>query len=249
MSMKNIFLFFYLISLVAFNLNAQTTLSEYPLKLENAGTDTSKHDNKKMWVGGKNFVYIYFDIGLIVGSPEGDGSDILYGNSTNFAAGFRYFNRINKFYRIGFDIGHDGYSYSLKQDSSKILPNNQINNTERITLNNLNISFVNRFSFGKKNNRMGTYIDIGGFAGWTHTSINYTLNKHQIVNAANASKTQVYNRALVFVNDYHYGVMAGFGKNYFRFYAKYRLSDNFKSQYIYAELPRITIGIELALHQ
>jgi hypothetical protein len=235
--------------LIIFGANAQPETTDFPVDFEKMKVDTAKNEQSKFMIGGKNFIYMYIQLGLILGKPEGNGSDILYGNSSNFALGFRYFRRINKFYRMGFDIGHDGNSFSLKQDSSKILPNNILHKTERINLNNLNISFINRFSFGKTKNRMGAFFDLGGYAGWTHTSINYTLDKHQIANAANASKTQVYNRALVFVNDYQYGLMAGLGKNHFKIYAKYRLSNNFKSQFIYAELPRIVIGLEFALHQ
>lgn len=249
MAMYKIYILVLIVILISLGANAQSETTDFPTEFGKMKVDTTKNEQSKFMIGGKNFVFMYIQLGFILGKPEGISSDILFGNSTNFAIGLRYFRRVNKFYRIGFDIGHDGNSFSLKQDSSKILPNNLLHKTERINLNNLNISLVNRFSVSKIKNRMGTFFDLGGYAGWTHTSINYTMDKHQIANAANASKTQVYNRALVFVNDYQYGLTAGFGKNYFRFYAKYRLSDNFKKQFIYAELPRIIVGLEFALHQ
>ncbi|CAG0979991.1 MAG: hypothetical protein HND27_08415 [Bacteroidetes bacterium] len=240
--MKKIITIFFLFLSVITHIAAQEFPLPFPEVKEERTADTSKG------VSGKNFIYLYMGLGMIVGKSEGMGSDILYGHSTNFAMGLRFFHHFNKFYRMGVDLGHDGYSYRLKQDSTKILPNNQLHNRERIVINNLNVTFVNRLTIGKATKGMGTFIDVGGFAGWTHTSINFTQNDHIIANAANATKTQTYHRGLVFVEDYQYGITAGFGRNFFRIVAKYRLSDNFKSQFIYSELPRITVGLELGLH-
>ena len=54
---------------------------------------------------------------------------------------------------------------------------------------------------------------------------------------------------LKYYEPFNYGVLARFGINRYVIYANYRLSDLFKSSYNYAELPRLTLGVQIGLHK
>ncbi len=240
--MKRTISLFGILFFLVFTTNAQQFPPDFPegIKIE---TDTVPKGVLK-----KNFAYLYTGLGFIVGQMEDPGSKILYGTSTNFSMGIRYFHRVSNVYRLGFDIGHDGYSYNLKQDSAKFFPTTQLHKKERLVLNNLNVTLVNRIRIANDKKSMGTFIDVGFYAGWTHTSYIYTEKKHPVANAAGASRTQEYHRGLVYTHPYRYGAMLGFGRNIFRFVGKYQLSDIFKPGIIYPEMPRFSIGIEIGMH-
>ncbi len=68
-----------------------------------------------------------------------------------------------KFYAIGYDIHFSSMNYRLDQkSSSKIVPNNIKHDKEKLRFNNLGIELYNRFNVGRRGDRVGQFIDLGG---------------------------------------------------------------------------------------
>jgi len=192
----------------------------------------------------RNFSHFYVGFGFIAGKPDSAGSAIKYGRSVDWMLGYRYKFRISNFFAIGYDIDFNSYTYALKQSAGKTLPNDTLHNKEQMNFDDLGLAGYMRFNYGRRGNRVGNFIDIGAFGDWSFASDHFTKDKKQ---NGNIVKTTV--SRLKYINNTNYGFTARVGFGRYVFFANYRLSDLFKTSYHYAELPRITAGIQLVLHK
>ncbi len=192
----------------------------------------------------RNYSHFYVGYGFIAGKPDAIGSDINYGNSGNFVFGFRYKFKICKFWAIGYDIDLNTYSYNLKQDSTKITPNKILHKKESLNTTNLGMGLYTRFNFGRRGNQIGKFIDLGAYGDFMVAAKNYTKDE---LNNGNIVKTTI--SKLKYFEPLNYGATARIGFNRYVLYGNYRISDMFESSYIYPELPRITIGLQIGFHK
>jgi len=192
----------------------------------------------------KNFSHFYMGFGFVVGVSDSIGSDVIAGRSTNFVLGYRYKFRISNLFAIGCDAAFNSYSFTLKQSSTKITPDTIIHDKEQLNLGNLGLSGYMRFNYGKRGNRVGNFVDIGGYGDYRISGVNFTRDK---LDNDNVVKTRISN--LDYFNPINYGVLARIGFNRYVIYGNYRLSDIFKSSYNYPELPRLTIGLQIGFHK
>ncbi|GAB4249381.1 MAG: hypothetical protein Kow0079_02030 [Vicingaceae bacterium] len=196
-----------------------------------------------------HFSHWYIGGGFIFGSSEGKGGEVTPLGNNYFEMGFRYKFKIAEAIAIGADVSYFNYWFKLKQDSSKVLPTNDINDKEKLKFNSLILSPYLRIKYKSNGDMMGKFIDLGGYFGYMYKSKHYTYNKHDIANEAGGSNTETYNNNLVFTEDLVYGLNTRIGLGHFILTAKYRLSDLFKEDYIFPELPRFMVGIEVGLHE
>lgn len=211
--------------------------------------DVNKDDKPKTFGQNyKNYYHMYIGLSYLVGSVEGSGVKTL--PSTQFSYGFRYKRKINNLYAVGFDLSLVGDRYNIKQDSVNILPNNTVNDRAWLYMPSFQVSGYNRFNLNKhRGNSIGTFIDIGGFAQYNFGSKYVTVNEHSIANSAGAGKTRTIHSRLTYINPLSYGIQARFGHGRYVFYASYRLSDIFKTAYIFPELPRTYVGFQISMHK
>ncbi len=211
------------------------------------------HDKKYIAETGpssRTYGWWYIAYGFKVGENEGVGADLIYGKSSEFLLGYRFKQRITNWLHVGAQIGYYYQAFHLKQDSAKFFPNRVLHDREKLILNNLDFSPYLRITFHKKRGiQMGKVLDIGGYGGWTYRTKHQAHNKYSVATPAGGSKTDVLNRGLVYIQDYHYGLTARMGIGHVLIYANYRLSDMFLPSYIYPELSRISVGIEIGLHE
>ncbi|MFH0866453.1 MAG: hypothetical protein V1904_09660 [Bacteroidota bacterium] len=232
--MKKIFLFLAL-SFVATALAAQNVLLHKEVK-----------DSLTVKFGPnlKNFRHFYIGIGFIAGEPDSAGSSIMQGYSMNYLIGYRYKLRLTNWFSLGYDIAFNSYSYRLKQDSTKITPNKTIHDKEKLTFGDLGVDCYLRFNYGRRGNRIGNFIDLGGYYDWVFSGRNYSKDK---MTNGNVIETTISH--LNYFNAYNYGALARLGFNRYVFYGYYRLSDIFDASYLYPELPRLTIGLQIGIHK
>lgn len=197
----------------------------------------------------KTHGYFYLGYGFLLGETEGDGGDIKYGLSSTFNVGFRGKLKIADFYHAGFDVQYHYSSYHLKQNDEKILPYKKQHDKEKLFFNNVNGGLFNRFIFHRKGNEMGKFLDIGAFAGWTYSTKHYTFDKHSIANSSGGSETETITSGLIFTEELAYGFSARLGWNHVVLFGTYRYSNLFKKDYIFPELPRYEVGIEIGFHE
>jgi hypothetical protein len=192
----------------------------------------------------KNFSHFYIGFGLVVGASDSAGSDVIAGKSSNFVLGYRYKLRINNFFAIGCEAAFNSYSFSLKQNAAKITPDTIVHDKEQLNIGNLGLAGYLRFNFGRRGNQVGKFVDVGSYGDWRISGVNFTRDK---MDNGNVVKTKI--SRLDYFNRFNYGALARIGFNRYVIYGTYRLSDIFKSDVKYPELPRLTIGLQIGIHK
>lgn len=207
----------------------------------------------------KNYYHFYVGYGLILG-PDKDGSEINYGRSYNLSFGALYKRKINNNYAVGIDLLIHQTSFNLKQDTSKILPNDSMHENEKLVFYNLSLGLFNRINYGKRGNYMGNYFDLGVRIDWPFSVVHFTKDKYKVATANNGGTVRTRTSGLIFTEPLNYSVYARLGFTRYIITASYRLSDVFITdkevyqQYgnnieTYPELPALVIGIEISLYR
>ena len=189
----------------------------------------------------KTFIYGYTGLGFPLPANR-VGGYIRPGVSSNFDIGIRYKRKISNLLAIGLDLGLESTSYKIKQDDSKTVPDNTLNDKEKIQINTAISSAWLRINAGRRGNYIGNYLDLGAFGGWNFQK------KHKTANTNEADeKVKVTTSKLKYVEMFSYGLVSRIGISRYVLKAQYRLSDLFVSSYAMPELPRLIVGVEVGL--
>ncbi len=218
---------------------SQSVLLDEEVKDE-PNTDTFGPNQKK-------FAHFYIGYGIPVGPSESDSVAIVTVRSYEYVFGYRFKYRVSQFYSFGFDLNFNSKIFTIKQDSFKLFPNSIIHDREKLQLRNAGLTIYNRFNYGKRGNKIGNYIDLGAYLDWTPNPTYITYDEYSIVNSVGASNTRQYHKGLIYLNPINYGLIGRIGFGKFALCGSYRLSDMFYKQYIYTELPRIIVGLQIGL--
>ena len=192
----------------------------------------------------RNFLHSFMAYGTVLGGTEGPGTAIRYGNSGDFLFVVRYKYRVTNFFSWGAEAYYRSLFYSIKQDSLKTFPDTLLNDKERLTFHNLSAGLFLRFNLEKKRgNRVGNFIDLGGYGEWTFRLTHFTRNKLPDGSTVRSNRT-----GLDYYHALNYGAMARLGFNRWIFFASWRFSDLFKESKNLAELPRLTVGVQIGFY-
>ena len=224
---------------------------------QNVAADTVK---KTFGPNLKYFGHFYGGFGLIAGAAEA-GSEIDHLKSHEFVMGYRYKYKVGKVYALGFDGTVTFQSIFLEQHPGKILPNPVLHDQEKYKFTNVGLSFYNRFTWDKRGNYVGNFIDLGVYGNLMPFKTHIYKDDHLfgIVGPLDGVKEiKVRETGLKYVSDTNYGVLVRLGFNRYVLYGNYRLSDLFDSGYgvgtvdggikVYPELPRLSIGFQIGIH-
>jgi hypothetical protein len=203
----------------------------------NSITDTGNSYQKTMGDG-------FIGFGFVLGSSNA-GAKVNYGESREFIVGIGSGYRFVKWNGLGLDLYYKSTNYFLAQDSGKILPNNTLYKSEKITLDNFGGLAFDRFYFGK------FFIDGGFYFDWTFYTKHTTWNNNYAF--AFGSVTKVIEKQLDFTNSTNYGLTFRLGKTQgLSFYFNYRLTKVFKDispqGFSYPDLPIYVLGITIGGH-
>lgn len=191
------------------------------------------------------YTHIFVAYGFLLGDPESDSAKIIYGKSSTFQVGLLFKWRMAKLLELGFDLSYHYSAFHLQQDSSKVIPNSVLHDKGKMLFNNLMLTPFARIKFKNKYHSTGTFLDLGGFAGFTYRAVHYTIDYNLV---PNSHRTKMRDIRLAYNKWYSYGLMARLGFNRIIFYGKYRMSDLFKAKFDYPELPRYEVGLMIGFH-
>ena len=195
----------------------------------------------------KNYHHSYMGYGVCAGKAS-DSLKTKFG-SGNFVFGYRYKRRFCQAYAIGYDVNYNANFFRIVQDSMKMFPNNVLHKKEKLIQNNVALVIYNRFNFGRRGDYIGHFLDLGAYAEWNFRSVYQTYDEYAVANSVGASNTRQIHSGLTYLNPFNYGFTARIGASKYALYANYRMSDIFKISYIFPELPRLIIGLQLGLHK
>ncbi len=234
-------IFFVIFLFVAFNVTAQNVLlTEYP---NNDTVIPKKGPNLK------NFYFIYIGYEAFADKFSNNSANLKNGASGKTMFGFKFKRKITNFWAIGYDLNMSSSTVNIKQNAKKTFPNNVIHKKERLMVGGLGVQFYTRFNFDRRGNKIGKYIDIGGFANWIYNSQHYTKDFTTPADSSSAHTIKITENKLNYFENYEYGVKTSLGSNHISISATYRISNLIKSKYVnYPELPRLSIGINLAMY-
>lgn len=191
------------------------------------------------------YSHLFLSYGFVSGL-DNDSSEVIFGKSGSFSVGYLWKWRLSKWSEIGFDIAYHRSAFHIVQDSSKTMPNNVLHKKEKLVFNSLMTAPFVRFKLVNKIHSNGTFIDLGGFAGWQYDVRHKTLEKQP---NPGAGKTKTLDTRLDYKRDYTYGLLARVGFNRFVFYGRYRLSELFTDKSGFNDLPILEFGMRLGIHQ
>lgn len=191
------------------------------------------------------YSHLFLSYGFLLGEPENDSADIIYGKSSTFQIGLLFKWRMKKWLELGFDVSYHYSAFHLVQDSSKIIPNRQLHDKGKMLFNNLMLTPFLRIKLKNKYHSTGNFLDLGGYLGFTYRAVHYTIDYALV---PNAHRTKIRDIRLGYNEIHTYGLMARIGFNRIIIYGKYRFSDLFKEEFSYPELPRIEAGLMIGLH-
>lgn len=199
-----------------------------------------------------HFLHLYVNYGLIMG-PNNEGSKIIYGRSSNRSIGLRYKGKLNNVVALGSDLSYQHTSYLLFQDTSKVLPSNNLYKKEKLVVHQIALGFYLRTNWGKRGNFIGNFIDLGGNFHIPVNSVHQTKDtfKQPTENGGTVVKTKT--TGLDFIRPYFSTAIVRFGINRFVLTGTYRITDLFKKADIqessYPEFPNMIIGLEIGFHK
>lgn len=206
----------------------------------------------------RTFTHAFLGLGFALG-PDSLGSKIKYGKSFTFSFGYRYKLKINNYYALGFDLQYLLNSYHLKQDSSKLIPNDSLHDKEKLKFHNISLGFYNRFNYGKRGNHIGNFIDVGMKIDLPFLVVHTTKDELKEANENNGKKIKTRTTELDYTEPINYSAYTRIGFNRYVISVSYRLSNLFTSdpklysQYNnglnkYPEFPVLTLGFEIGIH-
>jgi hypothetical protein len=182
--------------------------------------------------------------GGFLASNDYEGARIKYGSSVNLSFSFRKKYKIGSVYSLGFDIDNQYTDYKLKQEKGKVLPDTIINDiSERLDYYTLGAGFYQRINFDPgRGNFLGFFLDLGVMGEWYYSIKDISKNK-----LTDGSTLKEVKKSLPYVNMVGAKIYSriGFGRS--AFYGSYRITDLFKADYNYPDLPRFVLGLELAV--
>jgi hypothetical protein len=199
--------------------------------------------------GLKKYTHLFSGTGLVVGPLEGSGASIMNHSSTDFNFGIRHKRKITGLWEAGFDVYYGLTSFKFKQDANKTFPTAVENNREKLNFNHLGLVLFNRIKFMRTGNYIGNFIDLGVYGDGEFMVKHIIINRHpSSTHPLRAGYSRVAARNLEYTEAFNYGVTARLGFNRYVIFGKYRLSNMFKPEFEFPEMPRITAGLQIGLH-
>jgi len=189
----------------------------------------------------KNYTHLYVGLGFPIFTNE-DLNFIKPGSSMIVNYGFRYKRRLNNTFALGFDFSVNWAAYKIKQGSDKSIPDSTKHDKEKFQVNSLTPAFFARINVGRRGNKIGNYLDLGGYGSWNWKKAYKTSDKLD-----NNEIARITLARLSYMESLSYGLLARIGVNRYVISARYRLSNLFKDSAGYAELPRLSVGLEIGL--
>ncbi len=227
-----------LLSLLAFTINfsnAQEILLD-----EQVYIDTLPVENGQ---NGKKFSHMLLKYGVTLGENLA-GSNINFVKSYEFGIGYQFKRKLTSFYDMGYTLLYNFNSYSLRQDSLKLLPNQTLHDKENIMTNAIQLQWFNRINIGRRGNMIKTYVDLGLYGGYNLARTHSYKNENFVTNT---TSTDVINKGVKYIDNIEYGALVRIGYKRFSLYGKYRASKLIKDSFGYNDVPKFQAGLELGI--
>jgi len=167
---------------------------------------------------------------------------VIYGSCLEYGLGLRQKYKVGAVYSAGWEAALNMLYIKMEQSQGKTFPDTLMHKMNRFDVSSLRFGLFNRINFDPhRGNTLGTFLDLGISGEWRPRARTVTKDDQP---DGSLLKTTV--KDLPYVNDFGASLYFRFGIGKLAFYVNYFLTDYFNSKSTYQELPRTTVGIDLA---
>ena len=198
----------------------------------------------------KHFIHFYSGSGLLMPFNEHSGAKIDFGRSWELLFGFRYKRKLLPFYAVGLDANLRYRKFGIQDEKliySTVNPLTMASQVNRfaVGVSSTGLEVYNRINFGSRGNILGNYLDIGFRGEWNFST--KEIIKDRLGNQELAENLRTVRRNLKYIQNFSSVATIRFGFNKWTIFGNYQLSDLFKKQYNFVELPSLSIGLQYSL--
>ena len=191
------------------------------------------------WNYLKNYSHFFLGYEIFPGGFKKDRLEINYGYSYSLILGFRYRRLINYRNAVGLGLNIERKTYYLKQNDSKVFPDNIMHESEVFTITEMLVDLYDRLLFGDYKKIRGKYLDLGFYGGLIYSTKHITKDKN------NDLTVKTINTDIEYTNNLNYGLKIRLGFRRQVISLSYRLSDYFKEKYDFPEFSRFSFGLQM----
>jgi hypothetical protein len=193
----------------------------------------------------RHYIHTIGAIGQLTGTAN-DSLPINYANSQSWGIGVRYKLKLTSWFANGLDCKYNYQQVGIKQQEQKTFPTPVLYDEEKFGQHQFGLSYFWRFQPTRTGNTVGKLLDIGVYGNWTFVNTHVMENEKNI---PNASTMKIKYRNVDYMEPFEYGAIGRIGFSSLALFAKYRLSNVFKSsnsKYT-PTVPNVWIGIDIKL--
>jgi hypothetical protein len=221
-----------LAALTALPLSSQTVV---------VSEDMRQTPDTRFGPGRKHFRHTFVGLHLMAGPAE-EGAEIIYGRSQITEFGTRYKRQFSPVYAVGYDVHVKRIAFFPKQQESKLIPDTQLFDKEKLVYVGAGLAIYQRFNYGKRGDYIGRFIDMGAWGDW------YFHTRHLSFYKEEGQNVRTRRTRLDYPSMLGYGLLLRLGFNNVVIKGSYRLSDMFDQGANLPEIPRFSLGLEMGMH-
>jgi len=221
-------------------LSVSMVYSQKQIIHQNLKQDTLKVDRGP---NSRKFTHAY----IIAGGIESNSKMINPAFSHEFGFGWLKKRKLSNAFSVGYDFSFSYRNYRIKDTSYYALPIGSTLIKERLYTRNLQLKPWFRINIGKHGNTLGKYIDLGAFGEWSFARTHYYKFENPKGTPEGVKGEYLLKKQDWFL-PFNYGAMLRIGSNKWSIFGMYRVSDMFKQNIFFKEMPRITAGINYAIY-
>lgn len=191
----------------------------------------------------RSYEDFFFGIAMAVPLRDQEYLPMHYGSSHSIEIGFKYFYRPAARYAIGTLWQYSFYNYKLKDAAANETFVSNVPGEvrkESFRTDNLGTGIINRFYLFPMQNKP-FMLDLGGYVDFSYSK------RYHVKTVENGKDTKHKYRDGSKFNPIQAGLYGAITKGSYSFYAKYRLTNLFNPDAIPMELPRLSMGVQIAL--
>jgi hypothetical protein len=184
----------------------------------------------------KHYVSSYVRLGGVIRSADALATN----GGGDFSYGLFYKRRFSNLSSMIFDYQIQSVSYKIN-DIGQIDPYSLLLEWDQETVSILafGMDIRHRFNFGRRGDRIGKYVDLGGYGSWNIGRTHKYLGKDDYREIAATHYKADYLRK------FESGLKFGVGYNWIGVYGRYRLTNLLNTDHLTVDLPRLVIGVEI----
>ncbi|TVR43226.1 MAG: hypothetical protein EA394_01765 [Bacteroidia bacterium] len=205
--------------------------------------DLRDEPEREFGMNRKHYTHTWVGLHFLIGPPETEAAEVLYGRSRSLEFGYRYKRRFSDVFSAGSEWVFRRSAFHIRQHMGKEVPDTIIHDKEKLIFLQGGAGLYQRVNFAQRGDYIGRFADIGAYGAWNFHVRQVT---HDVTD--NGERVRTRRTRMDYPATFEYGIMARLGFNNIVLKGNYRVSDLFAGSADLPELPRWSAGLEFGLH-